>query len=140
MNQLVDTYLGTVEKIGFWKEVPKSQIIHALESGYRREILKDWFIDDVVFKDATCSDALINWKPRFRSLTDEQINEKYGSNYDGSSIKEESNNSDNWDTNNFVSIDGENFKCDCGSNMFAKHKTIKNRYQCQGCSTIYFGK
>lgn len=39
--------------------------------------------------------------------------------------------------NSFIVIDGKDFKCGCGSNLFSKMKS--GRYKCNSCGTLYEG-
>ena len=60
----------------FWQETYESTIKHALLSMYKPEIIKEWYITDLVIRDG--KDPLIKWEKRMFPLTDEQLKEKFG--------------------------------------------------------------
>lgn len=61
--------------LGFWDEIPKTFAIKAIESQYKREILKEWFITDI---EVRRTEVLVKWHPRMMKLSDEEVKEKYG--------------------------------------------------------------
>lgn len=58
----------------FWDEMGKKTIIHIIERGYNADILKIWYISDLVMNG---DQVLIKWTKRFKVLSDEEIKEKY---------------------------------------------------------------
>lgn len=73
-DEFIDS-LKNSPTFGYWDTINKSSMISILESNYTSEILKTLYIEDVIIHDGK---TLINWKKRFRPLTDEEISEKYG--------------------------------------------------------------
>jgi len=63
------------DKVGFWTEENKTVIKLMLETRYKDEIIQEWFIDDVVFNN---DKVLIKWMKRLISLTEQQLNDRYG--------------------------------------------------------------
>lgn len=59
----------------FWEEEFRANILLFIEKGYKTEILRNWFIADVILNN---DKVLINWKKRLIQLTDTQIKEMYG--------------------------------------------------------------
>jgi hypothetical protein len=61
--------------LGFWDEISKPTLIYLIECGYKKEIIKEWYINDIMYDGEK---AVINWKKRWRELTDKEVKEKYG--------------------------------------------------------------
>ncbi|MCP4668150.1 MAG: hypothetical protein GY849_17510 [Deltaproteobacteria bacterium] len=59
---------------GFWAEDYKSVAILSIERTYNPEIIKKWFIVDLIINN---DKILINWKKRYRTITDEEYRDKY---------------------------------------------------------------
>lgn len=60
---------------GFWMEEYKGTIINLIESNYKTDVLKDYYIDDLTIVN---NKVLLNWKKRYISLSPEEIEKKYG--------------------------------------------------------------
>lgn len=58
----------------FWKEIPFSTILKFIEMSYDREVLRHWFVGDLVLN----SSVLVKWEKRHTPLTDLQLKEKFG--------------------------------------------------------------
>ncbi|MCP4665216.1 MAG: hypothetical protein GY849_02530 [Deltaproteobacteria bacterium] len=72
-----DIFLNNQKKqieTGFWQEDYKSIAIFSIEKMYKSEIIKIWFIADLIINN---DKILINWKKRHRELTDEDYSKKY---------------------------------------------------------------
>lgn len=76
-KEFIDLHKRTMEDLGFWDEVYKSSVIKALEITFKREIMRDMFISDIVFREGDRK-VLIKWVKRHRPLTDEELKEQYG--------------------------------------------------------------
>lgn len=59
---------------GFWTENYKKSIISLLENNYRREILINWFVSDIVING---DKVLLKWDKRIFPLTDEELKSQY---------------------------------------------------------------
>lgn len=56
-------------------EVFQSSILLSVELGYRTEIIRDYFISDLIpNKDK----FIVTWRKRIFSLTDQELKDKYG--------------------------------------------------------------
>ena len=74
-NTLLEIHKSSIGVSGFWDEGYKATLIKAYESFYKTEIIRDWCISDIVLNG---DKVLVKWVPRFRSLTDEELLDKYG--------------------------------------------------------------
>jgi len=59
---------------GFWAEDTKSALFFSLELRYKKEIIMNWQIVDVVMRE---KNVLIKWQKRYNPLTDEEYQSKY---------------------------------------------------------------
>ena len=73
--KFLELHKEKMETLGFWSEEYKSVVISMMETRYKTEVIREWVIVDLIFKD---DKALIKWKKRFQPLTDEQLKDKYG--------------------------------------------------------------
>lgn len=60
---------------GFWDEQAKSVILSSIESLYSSEVIRNWYISDMVIRDS--NRILIKWEKRFIPLSDQEIEGKY---------------------------------------------------------------
>lgn len=73
-NSFLDINKNSME-FGFWAEGYKSVLIQIIERVYVTEVIRDWYISDVVINEKK---YLIKWEKRIRPLTDEELKNKYG--------------------------------------------------------------
>ena len=71
----LDIHKQSLYLTGFWTEEYKGTIIAHIESNYKTEVLKDYYIDDLTIVN---NKVLLNWKKRYISLSPEEIEKKYG--------------------------------------------------------------
>ena len=71
----LDIHKQSLYLTGFWMEEYKGTIIAHIESNYKTEVLKDYYIDDLTIVN---NKVLLNWKKRYISLSPEEIEKKYG--------------------------------------------------------------
>ena len=64
-----------METLGFWTEEFRSSVITAIESRYKTEIIKEYFIEDFTINS---DKVLVKWKKRFQPLDKQQLKDKYG--------------------------------------------------------------
>ena len=74
MEEFLENKKQSMEILGFWDEISKKSIIHALETRYKDEILKEWCITDIV---PNGDKFLFKWAKRFLPLTDKEVKLKY---------------------------------------------------------------
>lgn len=72
---LLDIHKQSLDLTGFWMEEYKGTIIAHIESNYKTEVLKDYYIDDLTIVN---NKVLVNWKKRYIPLSLEEIEKKYG--------------------------------------------------------------
>ncbi len=65
-----------LQHLGFWQEGYKETLLKSAEQNYRTEIIRDYTITDIIFKDN--NKFLMKWVKRFKSLTKEELKEQYG--------------------------------------------------------------
>lgn len=65
-----------LEHVGFWQEGYKQTLLKSAEQNYKTEILREYTIVDIIFKDD--KNFLMKWVKRFQTLTDEELKEQYG--------------------------------------------------------------
>jgi hypothetical protein len=70
----LEIHKQSLSSIGFWREEYKEIIIQIIELNYKTEILKDYYIDDLVINKEK---VLINWKKRYLPLSDEELKKRY---------------------------------------------------------------
>ena len=70
----LEIHKKSLELSGFWREEWKEVIFHVIELDYKTEILKDYYIDDLVINKEK---VLISWKKRHLPLSDEELKKKY---------------------------------------------------------------
>jgi len=75
MKDFFKLHKENMEHNGFWTEEYNNLIISFIENGYKKEILKDYYISDVIKKE---DKFLIKWKKRNKSLSKEELENKYG--------------------------------------------------------------
>lgn len=64
------------ESANFWEKKYMEEVVRAIESTYKREILRDMCI--VGITTTHDGDFLIEWKRRIFSLTDQELKDRYG--------------------------------------------------------------
>lgn len=74
-NDFLKAHQSGMEVLGFWTEEYKSTIIHAIEMQYQPEVLIYWQITDIVHNG---DKFLTKWHKRYRPLSPEGLQEKYG--------------------------------------------------------------
>lgn len=72
---LLDIHKQSLDLTGFWMEEYKGTIINLIESNYKSDVLKDYYIDDLTIVN---NKVLLNWKKRYIPLSPEEIEKKYG--------------------------------------------------------------
>ena len=72
---LLDIHKQSLDLTGFWMEEYKGTIINLIESNYKSDVLKDYYIDDLTIVN---NKVLLNWKKRYIPLSPEEIGKKYG--------------------------------------------------------------
>jgi hypothetical protein len=72
---LLEIHKNSLENIGFWQEEYKGSIIAHIESNYKTDVLKDYYIDDLTIVN---NKVLLNWKKRYMPLSPDEIKKKYG--------------------------------------------------------------
>jgi hypothetical protein len=70
----LEIHKQSLSSIGFWREEYKEIVIQIIELNYKTEILKDYYIDDLVINKEK---VLINWKKRYLPLSDEELKKRY---------------------------------------------------------------
>lgn len=66
----------SVQSNAVWEQRYASEIVHAIESTYNREILRDMYIYDIATTPK--GDFVIQWKKRMFQLTPQEVNDRYG--------------------------------------------------------------
>ncbi len=74
MCDLLENKKQSMDILGFWDDTSKKVLIHALETRYNDEVLKEWCITDIV---PNGDQFLFKWSRRFLPLSDKEIKEKY---------------------------------------------------------------
>lgn len=64
-----------LETLGFWDELNKKTLIRAIERIYRKEVVVNYQIVDIVNNNDNC---LIKWHKRIAPLSDSEYNSIYG--------------------------------------------------------------
>jgi hypothetical protein len=72
-DSFIEYHKKSVE-FGFWEEFPKITVIYQLERVYKDEVLRNWFISDLVVNG---DKFLLKWDKRFFTLSDDEIKSKY---------------------------------------------------------------
>lgn len=62
---LLDNHLTTAPLLGFWSDGYKSMLIKQVEKMYKYDVLKIWFISDIVING---DKFLVKWDKRFKVL------------------------------------------------------------------------
>jgi hypothetical protein len=70
----LEIHKQSLSSIGFWREEYKEIVIQIIELNYKTEILKDYYIDDLVINKEK---VLINWKKRYLPLSNEELKKRY---------------------------------------------------------------
>ncbi len=65
-----------MEVLGFWTETYKSVLILQVERSYRRDVVRDWCVSDIVING---DKVLLRWDRRIFPLTEEELDKKYKS-------------------------------------------------------------
>lgn len=71
----LDLHRELMETLGFWDEDYKASIIRLLESRYKRDIIREWGISDLVVNG---DKVLFKWYKRYQPLSDEEMIKRYG--------------------------------------------------------------
>lgn len=66
--------MNQLNKFGFWSDISKNTLISIFESSFKKDVLSEWFINDLIISDKK---VLYEWKPRFIKLSDDELKEKY---------------------------------------------------------------
>lgn len=74
-KDFVKLHAEGMEELGFWTEEYRSTIIKAIESRYKPEIIRVYCVSDFVVNGEK---VLVNWKPRFVELSDQDLKDNYG--------------------------------------------------------------
>lgn len=70
----LERHTKSAEVLGFWDEQYKSVVVAMIESNYKKEIIKEWQITDII---ANNDKFLLKWRKRLSPLTNKEYNEKY---------------------------------------------------------------
>jgi hypothetical protein len=60
---------------GFWSDENKTLVMFAIERLYKRDVVREWGITDIVMKD---DKVIVRWSKRIKPLTEEELANKYG--------------------------------------------------------------
>lgn len=75
-NPLLQMHTDSIEKgTPFWVPTYKSTVTHAIERSYSTEVIRTYYVNHVVPREGG---FLVEWAPRLKPLTDEELKEKYG--------------------------------------------------------------
>lgn len=77
-NNFLELHKDSLNFDGFWSEISRSLVINTIESYYKREITREWYIADLA-RTENNKDFLAKWQKRYRPLTDDELISKYGS-------------------------------------------------------------
>lgn len=75
VKKFIDYKIESMDIIGFWDEVHRCSVIKSLELYYRTEIIREYFIQDML---PNGDKFLIKWQKRFEPLTEEELKDDYG--------------------------------------------------------------
>lgn len=71
-NDFLKTQQQGMEVLGFWSENYRNTIINGVMRMYKKEIIKEWVITDIVFNG---DKVLVKWQKRIIPLSDEELSE-----------------------------------------------------------------
>jgi len=74
-KSFLERHKSHLELGGFWDEERKQTIIFLIESRYKKEIIQEWYVNDIVLNG---DKFLFNWKKRHKKLTDKEVKDRYG--------------------------------------------------------------
>jgi hypothetical protein len=64
-----------LDVLGFWDEDSRSSIIYCIESTYKKEIIREWGISDMVMNG---DKILFKWYKRHEPLSEEELKKRFG--------------------------------------------------------------